>query len=549
MTSFSWRKIPDGLQQRLLCGGWGFGLLLDNARFALACAGNEPQAEQQAVFRLGLSLMGAAWECSPLNGSLAASLLDMHGRLPFLPEPQQEALRLTAGGWHQPENLSYMQRLHDMREHGKLRDYLERQHEREPENLFWFMHCLDVCQLLGDWERVRELAATLPAGLAGVRDKYAGDAAFMLGDYEKAAALYAEAATLLPGPGLLRGGEAQLRAGNQAAAATAWRQDLKANPWRVNTLLKLYGLATAETHPPQPLSGDVAVLLYSYDKRDDLDRTLEALFASDLQGARVIVLDNGSGDGTEEMLRGWTKRLSGEAANLRVETLPVNIGAPAARNWLKRLPEVRAADWVVYLDDDALVPHDWLKRFGQAVSLDPDAAAWGCRVCDETVPRVQSADLHLRALPEAGDGVFDLNLEFVDTCGQDLDFGQLDYSRPCVSVTGCCHLFRGSDLAAAPDFDLRYSPTQYDDLDRDLQQFLRGGHAFYHGGLGVIHARKSGVLIRESRAGRGASYGNLVKLNAKYEAEQFREIEDRDRELMLDHVTEAERAVALWEAG
>ena len=155
------------------------------------------------------------------------------------------------------------------------------------------------------------------------------------------------------------------------------------------------------------------------------------------------MLDNGSEDGTAEMLRGWAERLSGGTASLQVETLPVNVGAPAARNWLKRLPEVRAADWVAYLDDDALVPHDWLARFGQAVSLDPDAAVWGCRVCDETPPRVQSADLHLQAQPQAGDGVFDLNLEFVDTCGQDLDFGQLGYSRPCVSVTGCCHLFRG----------------------------------------------------------------------------------------------------------
>ena len=188
VTSFDWKKIPAGLQQRLLCGGWGFGLLLDNARLALACAGDEPKA---GLFELGLSLMTAAWECSPLNGTLAASLLDMHERLPFLPEPQRETLRLTAGAWHQPENLGYMERLHEMREHGKLHDYLESQHGREPENLFWFMHCLDVCQLLGDWERVRELAAALPPELASVRSKYAGDAAFMLGEYEDAATLYA----------------------------------------------------------------------------------------------------------------------------------------------------------------------------------------------------------------------------------------------------------------------------------------------------------------------------------------------------------------------
>ncbi len=223
--------------------------------------------------------------------------------------------------------------------------------------------------------------------------------------------------------------------------------------------------------------------------------------------------------------------------------MPVNLGAPVARNWLRAQPEVAAADWVAYLDDDALVPPDWLERFGQAVALDPDASAWGCRVVDAAPPpRVQSADLHVCLRPGAGEGVFDLPLGLLDVCSQDLDFGQLDYSRPCVSVTGCCHLFRTEALLAGPEFDVRFSPTQYDDLDRDLQIVLAGGRAFYHGALRVEHLRSSGARIKQSREARGASYGNLVKVNHKYALRQIQAIEQADLGLMEQDI---ERK--LWE--
>ena len=47
------------------------------------------------------------------------------------------------------------------------------------------------------------------------------------------------------------------------------------------------------------------------------------------------------------------------------------------------------------------------------------------------------------------------------------DWGAYGLTRPCATVTGCCHLFPTDVLAATGGFDLRFSPTQYDDLDHD----------------------------------------------------------------------------------
>lgn len=546
MKDFHWQALPMPLRHRLLAGGWGYGLLLDNARLALdAAQGRSAKPLSPETGRLLLDLARrlflATWEAAPLDGGLAASLLEMHRREPLLAPEREGAptvlaiLATLAGSWKAPENTAYLRRLRDAREHERLARYLDDQAGREPDNLYWMQQRLDLACLLGDWPRVRELARSLPRELDAPGAKFLADAAFMEGDHEAAIAGYAAIEAVLPGVARLRGGEALARLGDATGAAELWRREALASPWRVNAALKLAALTEAPRHALAPPPGNLTVLLYTWNKAESLDKTLETLFASRLRGARVIVLDNGSSDGTAALLASWRERLGEDDQRLFVESLPLNIGAPAARNWLRRLPAARESDFIAYLDDDALVPEDWLEQFGQAVARDPGASVWGCRVRDAAPPpRVQNADLHLFARAPSGQSepAFDIRLGLLDTCGQDLDFGQLSYSRPCPSVTGCCHLFPAKTFLDGPDFDPRYSPTQYDDLDRDLQVFARGGRAYYHGALAVGHLRASGALIRESRAGRAASYGNLVKLNGKYEPRDIEALEQADARLM-----------------
>ena len=127
------------------------------------------------------------------------------------------------------------------------------------------------------------------------------------------------------------------------------------------------------------VSGRVAIVLYSFNKAAELDATLESLFASDIASHPVWVLDNGSSDGTAAVIDSWVERAGGR---LRRIDLHVNIGAPAARNWLMSVPDVRECEWIAYLDDDVELPADWLSLFGAAVDTYPQAGVWGCKVVD-----------------------------------------------------------------------------------------------------------------------------------------------------------------------
>jgi GT2 family glycosyltransferase len=530
-SSFPFQDLPPDVRLSLLAGGTGKIHLLSTADRALEYAAQLPE-QQKLLLSLGADLLWQAWNDAPLDGGLARNILEIHKVFPFLPPQGSELLHKVSSVWSPPENTSYMAHLFHKKELAKLKGFLNRQREKEPGNLFWTQQTLDLLYLLGEFEEAGAVIDLhVNEALLPLRNKHHGDVLFCQGRYDQAAVQYALAGKSLPSLGAFRLAETLYRTDERNAAVTLWAELHRRLPWQVNVTLRLHDILHGLDESPRPLTGNTAICLYTWNKKNELDACLSALSQGLDEGAWIIALDNGSSDGTAEILRAWQERLSG---TMETVTLPTNIGAPGARNWLKSLPQVRSADWVVFLDDDALLPVDWSRRFRTAVDAYPEAGVWGCRIQDDiNTSLLQHVDLHLREEPERpGDGsmesAFSPHFSCFDLHCQDLDFGQFTYLRPCASVTGCCHLFRGGVLAASPDFDLRYSPTQYDDLDHDIQMNLAGTHPVYQGHLCVRHLCKSGRMTVQSRAQSGISMANRYKMNEKFGREQIRRIIEQD---------------------
>ncbi|MDL2210835.1 glycosyltransferase family 2 protein, partial [Desulfovibrio sp. OttesenSCG-928-O18] len=94
------------------------------------------------------------------------------------------------------------------------------------------------------------------------------------------------------------------------------------------------------------------------------------------------------------------------------------------------------------------------------------------------------------------------------------DFGQHSYLRSASSVTGCCHLLTRKSLDALGGFDLRFSPSQFDDFERDLRAALHGHGCVYTGHLAVAHAKRSGQGAKTTPWQQGNIDGNMLKLTA-----------------------------------
>ncbi|MDY7000906.1 MAG: glycosyltransferase [Thermodesulfobacteriota bacterium] len=542
MPSKAWEKLTapnlKPARDKLLLGSVGGLHLAQTAKaFLRALETGLPDAE--FLRGLGQDMLLSAWEEDPLDGPSAARLLEQHEKQPWLDKAIADAARAARDHWRQPRDLSYFSHLISIRDYAKITSYLLRQTAKEPENLFWRQKALAHAAAIQEPETAKKaLDAPWPRELLFASHSIQAHIHLIENDLEQALSLFEKAARQAPLASLMeKKAEALFRMQDTKAALNLWKDVLGKRPWHTNLTLRLYdhltGLDKKESLPP----GQIAILIYSHNKAQDLEQTLTSLFQSELGHSKVYVLDNGSTDHTPKMLAAFKKR---QGERLSIITLPVNIGAPSARNWLLHLPEVSQSDWCAYLDDDAMLPQNWLLKLGAAADAYPKAGVWGCRVCDFFAPHImQNTDLHLLWEDTGQPGRMSFTTSNLHL--QVLDFGQFSYIRPCATVTGCCHLFKTQTLLESGDFSLHLSPSQYDDLEHDLRLGAMRKGAVYQGHVRILHMKKTGKAGLTTQAEYGNSIANKHKVQAMHPPERIKEIMAWEQDAMIrDFMPKAE---------
>ncbi len=518
----SWFKtLPQPMRDRLAVGSVGKLHILDTAASGLT------NAPPPALATTCADMVLAGFGETPLNGELANQILNTPIIAPLLDSKSRELLRRVKRAWKRPENMAYFKRVVQRRDMGKVKHFLESRIAQEPENLFWYEQVMSVGMYEADYDWLQNcLNSKTLKDLGPVHAALMGQVAMARNEYAKAEKCTLAAGTLFgAGWSSLNQAQAHLKAGDREAGLKLLLETLLESPWQTQAALRAFELLEGHDTGEAKLPGSVAILLYSWNKAEDLDDTLAALHASDLGHAKIFALDNGSTDQTAQVLSTWQDKFGND--RLEVINLPVNIGAAAARNWLMHLPQVRSSDWAIYLDDDALVPPNWLHLLGSAVKRYPDAGVWGCRVVDAAQPALlQAVDYQLVTLDETPTSMdlTRLNPHSVTLSNlhiQVLDNGQFDYVRPCTSVTGCCHLFCTKHLLQTGDFSLFLSPSQYDDLERDLRMAANGQFAVYQGHLRVLHRKRTGRAALEETPQEANALGNKYKMLVMHEPEEI----------------------------
>ncbi|MDC0335771.1 glycosyltransferase [Pseudodesulfovibrio sp.] len=518
LTEF-WRSLPEELKAKLRLGFTGKKHLLDIAGWCL-------RSGDAALVPIAADGLQTAFGENPLDGEMATELLAHDAIRAILPEDSLIAMQAVADNWRRPDNTTYFERLLAQRDLSKLKNFIEQSIAREPDNLFWREQAVAFGLIDNDLEWTSAMVDfEPPAGLKPVMTNVAARVDSLKGSCYDAARLSQDVGTVF-GPvfSALTAGMCMLDGGDPAAANLLLLEAISQTPWNTSLLLRVHDLLSGRDSDRQAMPGSTAILLYSWNKAIELDATLRSLFASDLTNASIFILNNGSTDETADILASWQGRFDSQLGEGRftVVTLPVNIGAPAARNWLMHLEAVGQHDYICYLDDDVELSEDWLLHFGAAVRHYPDAGVWGCKVVDHANPAlIQSADSHL--LVDPGAPPLDLSrtapnpFTLSNLHIQSLDAGLFDTMRPCASVTGCCHLFRTKTLLESGDFAIHLSPTQYDDMEHDLRLCVSGQFAVYQGHLTIQHKKRTGAASRTSMQEEGNALGNKYKMQTMHD--------------------------------
>lgn len=125
---------------------------------------------------------------------------------------------------------------------------------------------------------------------------------------------------------------------------------------------------------------EATVVVPTFNRREKLLASLDRLAQQDhVAGWEVVVVDDGSTDGTDEAVRGWIGTVGIRARYLRQE----NAGPAAARN---RGAAAARGDILIFIDDDILVGPEFVRHHVGAVAANP-----GCWIVGRVVQSPQLA--------------------------------------------------------------------------------------------------------------------------------------------------------------
>lgn len=317
---------------------------------------------------------------------------------------------------------------------------------------------------------------------------------------------------------------------NKDRALRHLRRALELEPSLPHLIERIAQLDLLTRPLPDPRDFRVHILFYTFNKLETTIATLRSLLASDIGPARITLLNNGSTAFSPEEFSAAVARVT-QGRAVELIHLPVNIGAPAARNWLYRLPQVQEADYVAFLDDDVLLPSSWLRMYLQDMADHPEVCAVGPKGLNPNPFRT------IQYVWRYFEDVSERKIRFTNNAPMSLDLGQYDGRRPCLSVMGCCHMFDRRKLArlGIPDFDVRFTPSQVDDLERDIQIWKHGGRVLYDGRVEVVHMQDAGRAAPKTEASWGHVWGNHMKMEFKFTGRELRDIDEKVRAVEERH--------------
>ena len=200
-----------------------------------------------------------------------------------------------------------------------------------------------------------------------------------------------------------------------------------------------------------------SVVVPNFNGRRWLPGCLDSLAAQTLAPAEVVVVDNGSSDGSAELASG--------RPGVRVVELGRNLGFAAAAN--RGIGTVETES-VALVNTDIVLAADWLERMQAALGSAPDVGAVACKMVDFEDPSVlyDAGDVLRR------DGVCEQRGRF------ERDDGSFDEPGDVFAASAGAALYRRGAVLDVGGFDERFF-LYLEDVDLGLRLRLAGWRCRY----------------------------------------------------------------------
>ena len=114
-------------------------------------------------------------------------------------------------------------------------------------------------------------------------------------------------------------------------------------------------------------AGKISIIIPLYNRKDTIEETLDSCFSQDYSASEVIVVDDGSTDDAESLIREKYKDV--------IYFRQTNQGAPAARN---KGIEISTGDYLIFLDAGDMLVNGVIGKLAEKVGEDVDLVIGNC---------------------------------------------------------------------------------------------------------------------------------------------------------------------------
>ena len=203
----------------------------------------------------------------------------------------------------------------------------------------------------------------------------------------------------------------------------------------------------------------ISVVIVNWNGKHLLGECLDSLLAQGVGGVEIILVDNGSQDGSAEYVRERYR-------DVRVISLPENLGFAGGNNAGIR---IASGKYIALLNNDTKVDPEWMTSLlKEAESSASGVGMWASKILSYDHPDIID-NVGLLMYPD-GLGRGKGRLE--------KDEGQYDQTAQAFFPSGCAGLYRRKMLDEIGLFDEEFF-AYADDVDLGLRARLAGWHCLY----------------------------------------------------------------------
>lgn len=202
------------------------------------------------------------------------------------------------------------------------------------------------------------------------------------------------------------------------------------------------------------MSNSISIVTLTHNKLAYTQRCLSSWLQSTHRPLEVVVVDNGSTDGTQAWLVEFATRAAAEGVQVVTVLNDGNVGCSTARNqgW-----KMTGGSQVLFVDNDvALRSRDGVQQLSARLEKDPGVAVSGPKLVYPFPPH----DIQCAGAAVSPTG----RIQFMGR-GEGREDRRFNHEREVQCLISACFLVRRSALVEAGGFDEAYNPVEYEDLD------------------------------------------------------------------------------------